>query len=116
MAVERFPVEASHILMFARSIGDPNPIYADAEYAAGTEVGAVPRRPRRAGQRPVRPRIRPAPIRPWARVRREATGIRSPPAAARAIRHRATAARSMSGGLHAEQHFEYHRPLSRATC
>ena len=39
MAVERFPVEAGHILMFARSIGDPNPIYEDEEYAAGTEVG-----------------------------------------------------------------------------
>ena len=24
MAVERFPVEAGHILMFARSVGDPN--------------------------------------------------------------------------------------------
>ena len=28
MAVERFPVEAGHILMFARSIGDANPVYA----------------------------------------------------------------------------------------
>ena len=41
MSVERFPVEAGHIMMFARSIGDPNPVYADAEYAAGTEVGGV---------------------------------------------------------------------------
>ena len=41
MAVKRFPVEESHILMFARSIGDPNPIYADPDYARGTEVGAV---------------------------------------------------------------------------
>ena len=24
---ERFPIEASHIMMFARSIGDPNPIF-----------------------------------------------------------------------------------------
>ena len=41
MAVERFPVEASHILMFARSIGDSNPIYADESHAAGTEVGSI---------------------------------------------------------------------------
>ena len=41
MAIERFPVEASHILMFARAVGDPNPIYADETYAAGTEVGGI---------------------------------------------------------------------------
>ena len=28
-----FPVEASHILMFARSVGDDNPVYSDAEAA-----------------------------------------------------------------------------------
>ena len=27
MAVKKFPVEASHILMFARSVGDYNKIY-----------------------------------------------------------------------------------------
>ena len=41
MAVKTFPVEASHILMFARAINDPNPIYSDAEFAARSEVGGV---------------------------------------------------------------------------
>ena len=41
MAVERFPVEASHILMFARAIGDSNLIYSDDVHAAGTEVGSI---------------------------------------------------------------------------
>ena len=41
MAVEKFPVEASHIMMFARSIGDGNPIYYDDEYAQGTEPGGI---------------------------------------------------------------------------
>ena len=41
MAVEKFPVEASHIMMFARSIGDGNPIYYDDEYARGTEAGGI---------------------------------------------------------------------------
>ena len=32
MSDERtFPVEATHILMFARSVNDDNPIYADAD-------------------------------------------------------------------------------------
>ena len=41
MAVESFPVEAGHVLMFARSIGDPNPVYRDAEQAAASEVGGL---------------------------------------------------------------------------
>jgi N-terminal half of MaoC dehydratase len=41
MAVKQFPVEASHILMFARSVGDDNKVYADADYAKGTEAGGV---------------------------------------------------------------------------
>src|SRR5690554_3627301 len=32
----KFPIEASHIMMFARSIGDTNPIYHDEEYAKKT--------------------------------------------------------------------------------
>ena len=43
MAVERFPVEAGHIMLFARAIGDPNPAYCDAGYAASTEVGTIGR-------------------------------------------------------------------------
>ena len=41
MAVDKFPIEASHIMMFARSVGDENQIYYDDEYAKGTEPGAV---------------------------------------------------------------------------
>ena len=41
MAVERFPIEASHIWMFARAIGDSNLIYSDDAHAASTEVGSI---------------------------------------------------------------------------
>ena len=41
MAVDKFPIEAGHIMMFARSIGDANNIYYDEDYAKGTEPGAV---------------------------------------------------------------------------
>jgi acyl dehydratase len=39
MAVERFPVEYGHIVMFARAVGDPNPVYHDEAHAASTEAG-----------------------------------------------------------------------------
>lgn len=41
MAVDKFSVEASHIMMFARSIGDGNQIYYDKEYAEAAEPGAI---------------------------------------------------------------------------
>ena len=41
MAVEKFSVEASHIMMFARAIGDDNPVYYDEDYAQGTEPGSI---------------------------------------------------------------------------
>ena len=41
MAVDRFPIEGSHIMMFARSIADDNQIYYDEDYASSTEPGSV---------------------------------------------------------------------------
>ena len=41
MAVEKFAVEASHIMMFARAVGDDNPIYYDEEHAGNTEPGSI---------------------------------------------------------------------------
>lgn len=41
MAVEKFSVEASHIMMFARSVGDDNQVYYDEDYAKGTEPGSI---------------------------------------------------------------------------
>ena len=41
MAVKKFPIEAGHIMMFARSVGDANEIYYDSDYAKTTEPGAV---------------------------------------------------------------------------
>lgn len=37
----KMPVEYTHIMMFARSVGDDNPIYHDEEYAKKTEVGHI---------------------------------------------------------------------------
>ena len=41
MAKITFPIEATHIMMFARAIGDENPVYHDAERAKNTEVGGL---------------------------------------------------------------------------
>ena len=107
MAIDKFPVEATHILMFARAIGDTNPIYADAEYAKGTEVGAVIAPPtfvQASAQFDDEYPLRPVPGKPWFGSGREATGLK-----------KSTSGSDSGGGnggtLHAEQHYEYHRPL-----
>ena len=41
MAINKFLVEASHIMMFARSVGDANPIYHDEDYAKETDIGGI---------------------------------------------------------------------------
>ncbi len=111
MAIERFPVEASHILMFARAIADPNPIYADAEYAKGTEVGGVIAPPTfvQASAQfdpdyPLRPRIGA----PWFGSGKEPTGAKRGSGSGSG---EGSSSGGNGGSLHAEQHYEYHRPL-----
>jgi acyl dehydratase len=111
MAVERFPVEAGHILMFARSIGDPNPVYADAQHAATTEVGGIIAPPTfvQASAQfddtyPLRPQIG----KPWFGSGRHPTGVTREGGGARGS---GGSAGGGGTGLHAEQHYTYHRPL-----
>lgn len=109
MAVERFPVEASHILMFARSIGDPNPIYADADYARGTEVGSVVAPPtfvQSSAQFDPDYPLRPKSGAPWFGSAKEPTGITRDRQDGKSD---GESAGSAAGGLHAEQHYTYHR-------
>lgn len=104
MPVNRFPVEASHILMFARSVGDENPVYSDPDYAARTEAGGVIAPPtfvQASAQFDPDYALRPKPGKPWFGSGKTATGVKP--------------GQSGGGGnggtLHAEQHYEYHRPL-----
>jgi acyl dehydratase len=106
MAVEYFPVEFSHIMMFARAVGDDNPIYGDPAYAKGTEVGSVIAPPtfvQASAQFDPDYSLRPKPGKPWFGSGKEATGVKK----------EATGGEGSGNGgtLHAEQHFEYHRPL-----
>lgn len=110
MAVEKFAVEASHIMMFARAIGDTNPIYSDADHAATTEPGGIiapPTFAQAGAQFDDNYRLRPKPGQPWMGSGKEATGI--PPKEPGAADDAPVGMGAR--GLHAEQHFEYHRNM-----
>ena len=112
MAFRRFPIEASHILMFARSVGDDNPVYSDADYARGTEVGGIIAPPTFAQASaqfdpdyPLRPKVG----KPWFGSGKTPSGAQrraAPKAEDGGEKKKSGAA---AGGLHAEQHFTYHR-------
>jgi acyl dehydratase len=103
MAAETFPVEATHILMFARAVGDDNPVYADPAYAATTEAGGIIAPPtfvQASAQFDPDYPLRPKPGKPW-------FGSGGTPSGAAA----GQGGGGNGGSLHAEQHYEYHRPL-----
>ena len=103
MAIDKFAVEASHIMMFARSVADPNPIYHDEEAAKDTEPGGIiapPTFAQASAQFDPDYFLRPKIDKPWFGSGKEATGRAS-----------SGGGGGVGGGLHAEQHFEYHRHL-----
>ena len=105
MAAQTFPVEFSHILMFARSIGDDNPMYSDPDHAKTTEFGAVIAPPtfvQASAQFDPDYFLRPKIGKPWFGSGKEPTGVK---------REAGGSGGGGGGGLHAEQHYEYHRPL-----
>ena len=103
MAVDKFPVEVSHIMMFARSVGDENKIYYDEEYARDTEPGTIiapPTFAQASAQFDPDYFLRPRTGQPWFGSGKEPTGIQ---------KKEGGSGGGGGGGLHAEQHFEYHR-------
>ena len=105
MAAKRFPVEAGHIMMFARSIGDPNPVYYDEDAAKQTEAGRIIAPPtfvQSSAQFDPDYFLRPKIGQPWFGSGKNPTG---------AVRSGGGGGGGGGGGLHAEQHYEYHRPL-----
>jgi acyl dehydratase len=114
MAVKRFPVEASHILMFARSIGDSNPIYSDETHASGTEVGSViapPTFAQASAQFDPDYFLRPKDGQKWFGSGGTASGTLSQKEDKADSKSDDKKSGSSAGGLHAEQHFTYHRHL-----
>jgi acyl dehydratase len=115
MAAERFPIEASHILMFARAVGDEDPAYCDPELAKQTEADGIIAPPTfvmASAQFDPDNRLRPRPGVPWFGSGKHPSGIvRNAGAGASGGEAPKTAAKPSSPALHAEQHFEYHRHL-----
>ena len=117
MTVEKFHVEASHIMMFARAIGDDNKIYYDSDYATATESRAIIAPPtfvQSSAQFDPEYRLRPKiDGRGWIGSGKEASSA-APKApseklstgSAEGIAQKET---SRGGGLHAEQRFIYTR-------
>ncbi len=102
MSAEKFPVEAGHIMLFARAIGDGNQIYHDEDYAKGTEPGEVIAPPtfvQASAQFDPEYRLRPKIGEPWFGSGKEPTGVPET----------GGGGGGGGGGLHAEQHYEYHR-------
>lgn len=102
MAVDKFPIEASHVMMFARSIGDANEIYYDEEYATGTEPGAIIAPPtfvQASAQFDPDYFLRPKIGEEWFGSAKGPTGITK----------KKEGGGGGGGGLHAEQHYVYHR-------
>ena len=85
-----FPVEASHIMMFSRSIGD-----FSADYDAN--AAAPPTYAQSVAQFNPDYFLRMKDDEPWFGSGKNPSGIEGKPAS--------------SGGLHAEQHFDYERPI-----
>ena len=100
MSIERFPVEAGHILTFARAIGDTNEAYAGALTGADV-VPAPPTFVQASAHFDPDYILRPKPGQPWFGSGKDATGLAP----------NGEGGSSMARGLHAEQHYEYHRPL-----
>lgn len=111
-----FPIEAGHIMMFARAVGDSNRIYYDADYAKETEPGNIIAPPTFtqscAHYEPGYP-LRPVIGQPWYGSGKYPSGIQKKndkkPVGSGDEKNKASEKPKNSGVLHAEQHFEYHR-------
>jgi hypothetical protein len=101
MAVDKFPVESGHVMMFARSIGDANEIYYDEDYAKSTDQGAIIAPPtfvQSSAQFDPDYFLRPKVGEEWFGSAKGPTGITKKKESG-----------GGGGGLHAEQHYVYHR-------
>ena len=112
MADFEFPVDASQIMLFARAVGDRNPVYNDAKYAGDTEPGGIVAPPtfvQAACQYDPKFPLRPVIGEPWFGSGKEATGLK--PKEDKASDGGKDSGDSSARMLHAEQQYVYHKPI-----
>lgn len=112
MAEFKFPVDASQIMLFARSVGDNNPIYHDSEYASATEVKGVVAPPtfvQASAQYDPKFPLRPTIGKPWFGSGKEATGTPKPKEQPKEKSEKKSS--DSARMLHAEQQYIYHKPI-----
>lgn len=113
MTASQFPIEAGHVMMFARAIGDFNPVYRDADQASESEVGGIIAPPtfvQASAQYDADYPLRPQPGVPWFGSGATPTG-RAPNSESATTTQGSGSEQRGGTGLHAEQHYEYHRPV-----
>jgi hypothetical protein len=105
MGVERFPIEAGHIMAFARAIGEGDPAY----YGALSGADGVPAPPtfvQSSAQFDPDYFLRPKIGQKWFGSGRTDSGT-----AGGGGGGGGDTGKAVGSGLHAEQHFTYHQPL-----
>ena len=103
MAVERFPIEAGHIMLFARAIGEDDPAY----YGAMSGDGPVPAPPtfvQASAQFDPDYFLRPTIGEKWFGSGKTDSGTAGDGSGE-------DTGKAVGSGLHAEQHYTYHQPL-----
>ena len=112
MAEFKFPVDASQIMLFARAVGDNNPIYHDSEYASASEVKGIVAPPtfvQASAQYDPRFPLRPTIGEPWFGSGKEATGTPKPKELPKENSEKKSS--DSARMLHAEQQYIYHKPI-----
>ena len=101
MSSDRFPVEASHVMMFARAVGEDDQPYFKAmtDESGDLPIYAPPTFVQASRQFEQDYPLRPSPGVAWFGSGKEPSGVTAEELAGR------------GGSLHAEQHFTYHRPV-----
>lgn len=98
MQVSRFPVEWGQVVMFARAVGDPHPMYQLDGSADPSSVTAPPTFVAAYVHFDEDWALRPRPGEPWVGSGRTSSGVTADDDGARNL-------------LHAEQRFDYHAPV-----
>lgn len=117
MAVDKFPVEAGQILLFARAVGDDNPAYSGEQ----KDILAPPTFVQSSAQYdqdyPLRPKIgqvwfgsgkTPSGMIPAAEEKKQESAESKPKSDSGGEKK---SSGGSAGALHAEQHYTYHQPL-----